>query len=61
MMTNTVSEMNLTSNIWTTICLSTITPFSVATSFCSAENAVIKKNQRPLLGVQRWDMYSGKG
>jgi hypothetical protein len=42
------------------MCLAAIF-LSASTSFCSAENAVTKKSQRPLLGVQRWDMYSGKG
>ena len=31
------------------------------TSCCSAEDVVVDKGRRPLLGVQRWDMYSGKG
>jgi len=53
--------MNLTSNIRTTICFSTVLSLSVTASFCSAENIVREEGTRPLLGVQRWDMYSGKG
>ncbi len=34
---------------------------SVITAFCRAEDIVRENVKRPLLGVQRWDMYSGKG
>ena len=53
--------MSLTRKNWTTICLSTIVLSLVMISFCSAENTYMEKGRRPLLGVQRWDMYSGKG
>lgn len=53
--------MNLTRNIGTTICLSTVISLASLTVYCSAENIVRKNGCRPLLGVQRWDMYSGKG
>ncbi|MHC4143389.1 MAG: hypothetical protein ACYSUD_01280 [Planctomycetota bacterium] len=49
------------SNNWMTIGLTTIISLSVMTSFCSAENTFMEKGRRPLLGVHRWDMYSGKG
>jgi len=61
MMKDTVSQMNLTSNKCTTLCLSTIISLAATTSFCSAENIAWENGRRPLLGVQRWDMYSGKG
>jgi hypothetical protein len=41
--------------------LSTIISLSAITAFCSAEDIVRENVKRPLLGVQRWDMYSGKG
>jgi hypothetical protein len=41
--------------------LSIITSLLAITAFCSAEDIVGENVQRPLLGVQRWDMYSGKG
>ena len=47
--------MNLTS------CLSAVISLSAITSFCSAEDIVREKGRSPLLGVQRWDMYSSKG
>lgn len=61
MVKDTVSQMNLTSNKCTTLCLSTIISLAATTSFCSAENIAWENGRRPLLGVQRWDMYSGKG
>ncbi len=30
-------------------------------AFCDTENIDAQRGNRPLLGVQRWDMYSGKG
>jgi len=52
--------MNRTGNTRATMCLAAIF-LSATTSFCSAENTGREKGTRPLLGVQRWDMYSGKG
>jgi hypothetical protein len=43
------------------LCLSAVISFSAITSFCGAESIIREKGRRPLLGVQRWDMYSGKG
>ena len=44
-----------------TLRLSIIISLSAITAFCSAEDIVRENVKRPLLGVQRWDMYSGKG
>jgi len=44
-----------------TLRLSAIISLSAITAFCSAEDIVRENGKRPLLGVQRWDMYSGKG
>jgi hypothetical protein len=44
-----------------TLRLSAVISLSAITAFCNPENIVREKGRRPLLGVQRWDMYSGKG
>ncbi len=53
--------MKLRRYIRISIFLSVIISFSAMTSFGSAEDIFSEKGRRPLLGVQRWDMYSGKG
>ena len=52
--------MNRTENTRATLRLAAIF-LSALTSFCVAEDAVQNNGRRPLLGVQRWDMYSGRG
>jgi len=44
-----------------TLRLSAVISLSAITAFCNPENIVRENSKRPLLGVQRWDMYSGKG
>jgi hypothetical protein len=43
------------------LCFHTIILLLAITAFCGEEGIASETGTRPLLGVQRWDMYSGKG